>query len=130
MEGIAQELGRIEDKMAQLLQQTCDPGPGGDPPPPADLGELRELLQLVRKPDPAGAYLLAGPCNPTGPGSAADPLEAAWPPTEGLGPAVLKRLDALAELLQHHKSLRQPICPPGRAVGTPVTVTFQEIEGE
>jgi hypothetical protein len=36
-------------------------------------------------------------------------------------------VDALAELLQHHKELRQPTCKRGPVTGTPVTVLFEEV---
>jgi hypothetical protein len=46
---------------------------------------------------------------------------------------VNRKLDALAELFQVHKELRQPVCRGALAVGQrrgrPVTVTFEE-EGE
>jgi len=39
---------------------------------------------------------------------------------------VVKRLDALAELLQHHKTLKQPSCKNPSPVGEVVTVQFEE----
>jgi len=43
----------------------------------------------------------------------------------------VKRVDALAELIQAHKNLRQPICPTspifGKSSGEPVTVNFRSL---
>jgi len=38
------------------------------------------------------------------------------------------KLDAIAELLQHHKDLKQPICKQTPAVGENVTVNFVQVD--
>lgn len=134
LQDMAREMGRQESKLNLLLARP--PGGGGDggggglPPDFPDLSGLLDLLQLLASIDGPGGYQLQGPCE-TGPdGQPVPPRVADWGPSIGLESAIVKRLDALAELLQAHKDLRQPICTPGRAVGQPVTVTFQEIEPE
>jgi hypothetical protein len=128
MEGMAAELGRIEDKLLQLLKRPApDPGGGGGGPLP-DLSDLFGLLQLLTSIDGAGGYELSGPCESPVGGEPAPPRVAEWGPSIGLEALLVKRLDAIAELIQHHKDLRQPTCAPGRAVGQPVTVTFEEVQ--
>jgi hypothetical protein len=127
MEGLAQEMGRQEDKLNRLLSMAESGGGGGSCPDIPVFPDLSGLLELLTSIDGAGGYELVGPCNSSGLGSADDPLTAEWGLTVGFDRAILKRLDALAELLQHHKNLKQPICTPGRAMGTPVTVTFEEM---
>lgn len=127
---MAQEMGRQEQKLNRLLAGGGGSGPGGGGGPLPDLDWLRPLLEILTSIDGPGGYEISGPCNPEGPGSEGEPLRAEWGMSVGLERALLKRMDALAELLQHHKNLRQPICPPGRAMGTPVTVTFEELPEE
>jgi hypothetical protein len=126
---MARELGRIETKLARLLDRPAPDGGGGGTGGGGGLPDLpwADLFQLLASIDGPGGYALEGPCD-RGPGG--DPLPprlAEWGASIGLEGSIVKRLDALAELLQHHKDLKQPICPPGRAVGQPVTVTFEEV---
>ena len=51
---------------------------------------------------------------------------ATWGPSIGADAQVIKRIDALAELLQHHKNLKQPSCKNPAPVGEVVTVQFEE----
>jgi hypothetical protein len=130
LEGIAQELGRQESKLNLLLSRPApDPGGGGGGGG-GGFPDLSGLLQLLTTIDGAGGYQLTGPCESAVEGQPPEPRVAEWGLTIGLEALLVKRLDAIAELIQHHKDLRQPTCPPGRAQGQPVTVTFQEVEGE
>ena len=123
---IAQELGRLEGKLNRMLSRP--PGEGGDNTDVLQL--LGQLLELLQSQDPEGSYSLSGPCEDVAEGEPAVVRLAAWAQSAGLQAAIVKRLDALAELLQHHKDLRQPTCKqiPVFRDGTPVTVTFEEVE--
>lgn len=127
---MAQEMGRIEDKLLQLLRRPASGG-GIDPGLLLQLFDyLQDLLDELGTADPAGGYIITGPCEAPINGEPAPAKGAFWESSLGMQEAIVKRLDALAELLQHHKDLRQPICTPGRAVGQPVTVTFEEVPEE
>jgi hypothetical protein len=114
---LSAELGRLEEKSAGLLS--------GLGYPEAFDGLLR-LLQLLELYDPGATYSIHPPCGTAEGGGPLPPVEVTVPPSVGLSTAVVNRLDALAELLDVHKAVRQPICK-GKATGQPVTVTFQRI---
>lgn len=126
-EGIAQELGRLEQKLARL----SDPGPSG----PGDgtdrlgllfqiLGQLVEFLTAIQS---GGGYGLSSPCDLDENGERIiTTVEYSGAPTT-LG-VVLNKIDALAALLQVHKDLKQPICKQTPAVGQPVTVNFVQVD--
>jgi hypothetical protein len=103
------------------------PGGGGGGGVPADF-PWAQLVEFLLSIDGAGAYELQGPCERGPGGELLPPRVAEWGVSVGIPSTIVKRLDALAELLQHHKDLKQPICTPGRAVGQPVTVTFEEVQ--
>lgn len=115
LDGIAAEVGKIEQKTRQLLNR-----------PQLSLEDLlaaiEDLLGDEAEPDPypAGSYLLLPVCEDK------DPAVANWQAGEGQLNLLNAKLDALAELLQAHKDFRQPICAT-KASGQPVTVQFQEI---
>ena len=91
------------------------------------LGLVPTLLNWLLSADPEGGYEISSPCVPSGePGSAGQPLVAEWGASIGPDAQVIKRLDALAELLQHHKTLKQPSCKNPSPVGEVVTVQFEE----
>ena len=102
----------------------------GPSPELPDLSGLMGLLELLSSIEGPGGYELQGPCDRGEDGELLPPRVAEWGPSIGLKGSIVKRLDALAELIQHHKDLRQPTCGGGggRAVGQPVTVTFEEVE--
>lgn len=121
LEGIAQEVGKIEQKTRYLIEKNQAGPPGGG------IDELDDLLDLLTNiynfltsVYGPGEYQLAAPCEE------GVVLSAEW--SGGIGSLSLlgKKVDAIAELLQHHKNLRQPICR-GSLQGTPVTVNFREI---
>ena len=123
LSGIALKTGELEGKLDQIGRM-LQPEPGG--------GDYTDLLQLVgpilsflTSADPAGGYEISSPCE-TGEGSPSEPLVAAWGPSIGADAQVIKRIDALAELLQHHKNLKQPSCKNPSPVGEVVTVQFEE----
>jgi len=121
--GIARKAGEIEDKLDQIGSMLQPPKDGPDF---GDLlGLVPALLNWLMSADPAGGYEISSPCEQEA-GSPADPLVASWGASIGPDAQVLKRLDALAELLQHHKNLKQPSCKNPSPVGEVVTVQFEE----
>jgi len=115
LDGIAAEVGRIEQKVRAILDK---PSEG------ADLGALLDLLQLLlsllQQVYGPGSYELAPVCEDK------DPAVVNWQGGIGAFGQVNVKLDALAELLQAHKNSRQPVCAT-KASGQPVTVVFEEI---
>lgn len=123
MDGIARKTGELEGKLDQIGRMLQPPVNGPDY---GDLlGLVPTLLNWLMSADPAGGYEISSPCE-QGPGGPADPLVASWSASIGPDAQILKRLDALAELLQHHKNLKQPSCKNPSPVGEVVTVQFEE----
>jgi len=123
IEGIAKKTGEIEGKLDQIggmLQPDLPDFDWGDA-----LQGLAQLIGWLSSADPAGGYEISSPCE-TGPGSSDDPLVAEWGASLGPNASILKRLDAIAELLQHHKTLKQPSCKNPSPTGEVVTVQFEE----
>ena len=125
--GLATELGRQEQKLAQL---------GARPSPAApDLQEigdlLRELLGSESDNFPAGEYALRPVCERDADGNLLPARKAPWPAGSGALVEIGRKLDALAQLLQISKETLQPICRGGSSIdpaGAPVTVTFEEVQ--
>lgn len=126
-EGIAQELGRLEQKLARL----SDPGPGG----PGDGTDrlqllfqgLAQLVDFLTAINLGGGYSLSSPCVlDENDERIVSTVEYAGAPTT-LG-VVMNKIDALAALIQVHKDLKQPNCTPKKPVGQPVTVNFVQVD--
>jgi hypothetical protein len=115
LDSLAKELGRQEQKLAGLL--------GGLGYPEA----FDNLLDLLTSVNLGTTYTIQPPCGTKPNGDPLDPIEVVVPPTIGDNSAVIARLDALAMLIDEHKSIRQPICK-GKPAGAPVTVTGVEVE--
>lgn len=121
-QGIAKELGRLESKVAAIG------GKSG-----LDLERIVELIRslLPEAPEyryPAGRYLLYPVCEYDEQGRPLPPREATWNAGTGEMAELRQRVDAIANLLQFHKELRQPVCRGLPPVGQPVTVTFEQEE--
>lgn len=110
LQGIAEEVGRIEFKLALVLGDLDQMGPFDLPP-------------FTYGP---GAYTLEPVCEVDSQGIPAPAREASWPGGSGELAQLGAKIDALAELLQFHKELKQPICRGNPPAGQPVTVTFEE----
>jgi hypothetical protein len=124
---MAQEMGRQEQKLSRLLERVGRPSDQGGNV--ADLlGLLGQILQLLESIDGAGGYGLNSPCN-TNPvtGEQLPDRVSEWGPSVGILPAIVKRLDALADLQQIGKELPQPICRGPRPTGEWVTVNFEQV---
>jgi len=122
LQGLANEVGRLEQKLVLLIQKAATDGPV-DMGPIEDL--LRRLLGRTDQPFNGGIYALNSPCEKEPDGSLKASVPVAYPPTEGFEEAVFARFNAIAELLQVHKDLKQPNCASRKAAGTPVSVTFE-----
>ena len=116
---VAQEVGRIEQKLERLMS-----------PAPDTLGEkwgliLRAVEALMASAS-GGTYTLTEPCDPDGDGVFVKREVPYLGAFDQLG-VLSNKLDALAELQQAAKDLRQPTCNPPlpKRTGEPVTVTFQ-----
>ncbi len=127
LKAIAQEMGRQEQKLSRLLERVGRPNDqGGGNGAMLDL--LGQILGLLLSADGPGGYAINSPCNQDPEtGEQRPDLESTWGFSLTMEQNILKRVDALAELLQHHKDLPQPICGRPRPTGEPVTVTFEQI---
>jgi hypothetical protein len=127
LEGIAQEVGRLERKMEVALGDNS----GGQPDWLEKVGAIANgigrLLELLAALDSGTVYTLQSPCEKDAQGNPLPPTEIEVPAALSMIGAVLNRVDALAELLQVHKDLKQPSCKNPRPQGEPVTVQFEEI---
>lgn len=115
LDSIARELGRQEQKLAGLLSGLGYPE------------AFDRLIDLITSFNPGTTYLLHPPCGTDANGDPLPPVEVVVPASIGESAAILNRLDALAMLLDEHKTMRQPICK-GKPTGEAVTVTFVEAE--
>lgn len=84
----------------------------------------KALEELFEIPYPAGSYEIKGVCERDPDGNPMDVTRSSTY-TSGKGiDAVLTRLDAIADLFQYHKELRQPTCRHVTSQGELVTVNF------
>ena len=126
-EGIAKEVGRIEEKLAMLL----DPKKASGGLNLDRLGELTKLaldiVNILTGLTGAGAYTMSSPCEVDEAGQ-----RIVTTVNYGAGLTTLgllnNKVDALAALLQAHKDLKQPICRQLPPVGQPVTVNFVQTD--
>jgi hypothetical protein len=122
MAGIAAEIGRIESKIGSLLAR---PSPQGFEWQGL-LEQIADLLKPDAEPIPGATYQIRRPCGRGADGAPLPPVLVQVPQVADATEAILRRLDALAELIDEQKQIRQPICK-GKPVGEPVTVTFERI---
>jgi hypothetical protein len=126
-EGIAQELGRLEQKLARL----SDPGPEG----PGDGSDrlqlisdlIGRLIEFATSMTSGGGYGLSSPCEVDENGERIVTTVNYSGATNSLG-VLSNKVDALAALIQAHKDLKQPNCKQPAAVGQPVTVNFVQVD--
>jgi hypothetical protein len=120
--GMAAELGRLERKSELALDKI---GPLANLPDVIDA--IADLVGLLDDFDAGGIYSIRPACGTDANGEPLPPIEVPIASGLGLQHAVVARLDAIAELIDHHKQLRQPICK-GKPTGDPVTVTGVAVE--
>jgi hypothetical protein len=122
LQAMAQELGRLERKAELMLERQATDFPNDV------LAEgIAQLLELLSSVDAGGSYSIRPACGTDANGDPLPVIEVPIEPGIGLSHAVTARLDAIAELIDHHKQLRQPICK-GKPTGQSVTVTALEVE--
>ena len=126
-EGIAQELGRLEQKLAKML----NPGPDG-PGDGTDRQQLleqrmRQIWEFLTSITASGGYGLSSPCELDDNGERIVTTVEYGGGFNSLD-VLSNKIDALAALLQVHKDLKQPICKQTPAVGQPVTVNFVQVD--
>lgn len=131
MQGIATELGKLEQKLEIMLNPDDSLSPLELLNKVIDQVENIEfLIERLFPQEPyrfePGAYELAPICDRDSEGDLIEPLRAPWAGGEGEFTELRQRLDALAQLMQHHKTLKQPTCG-GRGSGpaSNVTVHFE-----
>lgn len=116
LEGIAQETGRIEKKLEALMNPSSN-----------NLGDkwdlLMKLIEAFFALNAGGSYLLTEPCDPDGDGELVT-REVVYSGSLNAFGVLSNKLDALAELQQVAKDLRQPICRHPKPSGELVTVNF------
>jgi hypothetical protein len=121
---VAAEVGKIEQKLEIMSRM-----PAIDVDPEDWLSILRQIYEFLTSFFPAGGYEISGPCElPDENGNPPDPLVATWSSGVGGISKLDSKIDALAQLIQHHKNLKQPTCGrvrPGPGGG--VTVNFEEV---
>ena len=120
---IAEEVGRIEQKLALM------PRPGGDPSNPIDWGDLAATLlkiwEAISASSAGGTYTLGSPCVVNEATGERVVTEVQYSGGLTWLDVLNNKVDALAELQQAAKDLKQPICRH-KAEGQPVTVTFTQ----
>lgn len=127
-QGIAQELGRIESKLARLL----NPNPRGGPDLTDRLGliwsAIQAIAEIINSASAGGEYRINSPCVLDENGQRIDRVVEFDGALTAFG-VLQNRIDALAALLQEHKDLKQPICRETPATGgQAVTVNFVQID--
>jgi hypothetical protein len=125
--GIAAEVGRIEQKIAVQLRQP-------DPPGLELLPLVEQILEALQASEDEGTFELGGPCEKDSEGQPIafeDTLALfSWGGQPSALANLASRIEALAEMIQYHKLLRQPTCsgaPPPQS-GEWVTVNFEQVE--
>jgi hypothetical protein len=128
LQGIAQEVGRIERKIEVMMS----PNAPGNLIDKFDLLQdlIRPIVELILAAQSGTTYTLDSPCEVDAEGNRLPAVEVEAPGALTQFGAILNRVDALAELLQVHKDLKQPNCrgadvPVG---GEFVTVNFEQID--
>jgi len=128
LQGIAQEVGRIERKIEVMMS----PNAPGNLIDKFDLLQdlIRPIVELILAAQSGTTYTLDSPCEVDAEGNRLPATEVEAPGALTQFGAILNRIDALAELLQVHKDLKQPNCrgadvPVG---GEFVTVNFEQID--
>ena len=128
LDGIAKEVGRIERKL-EVMNTPNAPGNLVD-----QIGNLQDLIgpivELILAATSGTVYTLDSPCEVDGDGNRLPAVLVEAPGGLTQFGAILNRIDALAELLQVHKDLKQPNC---RGADVPVsgefvTVNFEQID--
>ena len=131
MEGIATELGKLEQKMEIMLNPDDSLSPLELLNKVIDqIENIEFLIERLFPPGPyefgPGEYELEPVCDRDAEGNLIPALVAPWAGGQGEFTELRQRLDALAVLIQHHKTLKQPTCGArGNGPHSNVTVHFE-----
>lgn len=119
MQGIAEEVGRIEQKLSIMLNP-------GDLKDKIDWMKLfLDIKELLQASTSGSVYQLSSPCELDANGNRII-KEAAYSGDLSYMAVISNKIDALAQLIQHSKDLKQPACIPPIPRST-VTVTAYEV---
>lgn len=119
LQGIAEEVGRIEQKLAIML----NPGPIADS---IDwMKNAQDIWEFLQSVTAGGEYELSSPCERDANGQR---IVKTAPFSGSINYLIVleNKIDALAQLMQHGKDLKQPACIPPIPRST-VTVTAYEV---
>ncbi len=126
-EAIAQELGRIEQKLNILSNPNTDGMGDGSDRMGLITNILGRLLEFMTSITAGGGYSLSSPCEVDEAGNPVVSVVEYGGATDALG-VLSNKIDALAGVMQIHKNLKQPICKQTPAVGENVTVNFVQVD--
>jgi len=126
-EAIAQELGRIEQKLNILSNPNTDGMGDGSDRMALITNILGRLLEFMTSITAGGGYSLSSPCEVDEAGNPIVNVVEYGGATDALG-VLSNKIDALAGVMQVHKNLKQPICKQTPAVGENVTVNFVQVD--
>jgi hypothetical protein len=126
-EAIAQELGRIEQKLNILSNPNTDGMGDGSDRMALITNVLGRLLEFMTSITAGGGYSLSSPCEVDEAGNPIVNVVEYGGATDALG-VLSNKIDALAGVMQVHKDLKQPICKQTPAVGENVTVNFVQVD--
>jgi hypothetical protein len=127
LEGIAQEVGKIERKMEIAFSPPTDK-PGSNMSWDDWWDAINRIRQLLAAQDDKSGYEISSGCLPDDePGGRNKPLRREWDGSWAFDGMIINRLDAIAGLLQDSKDLKQPICaePPLAPVGRNISIQFR-----
>jgi len=126
-EGIAEELGRLEQKLARLSNPATDEEGQGEDRLKLLRDNIGNILDFFLSMTSGGGYSISSPCETDENGDPVEHVVEYGGALQSLG-VISNKIDALAALLQVHKNLKQPNCTPPKPVGQPVTVNFVQID--
>lgn len=125
MEGIAQEVGKIERKLEIIMNPAA---PGNLLDKFDDFKDLiNPLIEAFFSAQEGTIYKMDSKCEVDANGDKLPPIEVEAQGALTQHGVLLNRLDALAKLLQVHKNLKQPNCKTPTPSGEFVTVNFEQI---
>lgn len=119
LQGIAEEVGRIEQKLEIVLN------PGNQAPGIDWMNNLGKIAELLFSATAAGDYELTSGCELDANRQRIIKRAAYGGSIDRIG-VIENKIDALAELMQHSKDLKQPACIPPTKPST-VTVTAYQL---
>ena len=119
LQGIAEEVGRIEQKLEIVLN------PGNQAPGIDWMDNLAKIAELLFSATAAGDYELTSGCELDANRQRIIKRAAYGGSIDRIG-VIENKIDALAQLMQHSKDLKQPACIPPTKPST-VTVTAYQL---